>query len=199
MPDDDRIPRYLTASWRKVFRCLQGRESVERTADAVTGALAATLHTSHGVPGIRGIAVQMQQSAADGTVGQSRVPDSEDARRHAPTDIAERAAAMLAATMPDVLALVSPDQAALMLANRVLADLAYHYGLDRMVPLLAAEGTYDTGELQALLAEILASEQISKLAKRLLARPNGIGVRAPRRRRFRRPLEEILNADLAEV
>jgi hypothetical protein len=68
-----------------------------------------------------------------------------------------------------------------------------------MAPLLTAEGTYDAGELQSLLAEILASEQVSKLAKRLLARPNGAGLRAPRRRRLRLPLEDLLHADLAEV
>jgi len=113
--------------------------------------------------------------------------------------MAERAAAALAATMPEVLALVSPAQAALMLAERVLADLAYHYGLDRMAPLLAAEGTYDAGELQALLADIVGSEQVSRLAKRLLTRPNGAGLRAPRRRQPRRPLDELLNADLGEV
>jgi hypothetical protein len=198
MPDDDRIPRYLTASWRKVFRCLQGRESVERTADAVARALAATMRSAHGVPELQSIAAQMQDSAASAGA-QSRVSGSGEARRHVPTDIAERAAAALAATMPEVLALVSPDQAALMLAERVLADLAYHYGLDRMAPLLAAEGTYDTNELQALLAEILASEQISKLAKRLLTRPNGAGLRAPRRRRLRIPLEDLLDADLKEI
>jgi hypothetical protein len=198
MPDDDRIPRYMTAAWRRVFRCLQGRESVERTSDAVTRALAATLRTAHGVPGLHSIASQMQDAAAS-SVAQSRIPDSEEARRHVPTDIAERAAAALAATMPEVLALVSPDQAALMLAERVLAGLAYHFGLDRMAPLLVAEGTYETGALHALLAEILASEQVSKLAKRLLVRPNGTGLRAPRRRRFGMPIEDLLNADLSEV
>lgn len=199
MPDDDRIPGYLTAPWRKVFRCLQGREPAERTADAVACALAATLRTVHGVPGLEGITAQMQEAGAGGIVGQSRVPDSEEARRHVPTDIAERAAAALAATMPEVLALVSPDQAALMLAERVVADLAYHYGLDRIAPLLVAEGAYDSSELHGLLAEILGSEQISKLAKRLLARPSGTGLRAPRRRRSRIPLEDLLDADLAEV
>jgi hypothetical protein len=199
MPDDDRIPTYLTARWRKVLWCLQGRESAERTVDAVTGALAATLRSAQGVPGIQGIAAQMQQAAAAGTVTRSRVPDSAEARRHEPTDIAERAAAALAATMRDELALVSPNEAALLLARRVLADLAFHYGLDRIAPLLTRQGAYDAGELQSLLAEVLASEQISKLAKRLLARPDGAGLRAPRRRRLRMPLGDLLHADLAEV
>ncbi len=199
MPDDDRIPTYLTARWRKVLRCLQGRESAERTADAVTGALAATLRIAHGVPGIQGIAAQMQEAAAAGTLTRSRVPDSAEARRHAPTDIAERAAAALAATMPAELALVSPEEAALLLARCLLADLAFHYGFDRMALLLTREGTYDANELRSLLAEILASDQVSKLAKRLLTRPDGARLRAPRRSRQRVPLEDLIHADLAEV
>jgi hypothetical protein len=199
MPDDDRIPTYLTAPWRKVLRFLQGREPAERTADAVTRALAATLRSAHGVPGIQGIAVQMQQAAATGTVARSRVPDSAQARRHVPTDLAERAAAALAATMPAELALVSPQEAELLLAQRLLADLAFQYGFDRMAPLLTGEGTYDAGELQALLAEILASDQVSKLAKRLLTRPDGAGIRAPRRQRRRMPLKDLIDADLADI
>jgi hypothetical protein len=59
-----------------------------------------------------------------------------------------------------------------MLARRVVTGLAYQYGLDRIGPVLAVEGTYGTDELQARLTEILASDQVSKLAKRLLARPS---------------------------
>ncbi len=141
MPDDDRMPGYLGASWRKVHRCLQGREPMERTADTVSAALAATLRATHGVPRLAGIAAQMREAAAGGAPAQSGVPGSDEARRHVPTDIAEQAAGCLAATMPEVLALVSPEEASLILAERLLADLAYHYGLDRIAPLLAAEGT----------------------------------------------------------
>jgi hypothetical protein len=42
MPDDDRFPRYLSPAWRKVLRCLQGRDPAER-GDAVTKAVAATI------------------------------------------------------------------------------------------------------------------------------------------------------------
>jgi hypothetical protein len=199
MPDDDRMPGYLGASWRKVRRCLQAREPVERTADAISVALAGTLRATHGVPRLAGIAARMQEVAFAGAPAQSRVPGSDEARRHVPTDIAERAAGCLAATMPEVLALVSPEEASLLLAKRLLADLAYHYGLDRIAPLLVAEGEYDPGELQSFFDEVLASEQVSKLAKRLLDRPNGKGLRAPRRRRFKMPLKDLLETDLAEV
>src|SRR5215469_10944426 len=168
VPDDDRIPRQLAAKWHKVVRCLRGRRPAEETADAVTSALAATLRNVHGVPELREIAVRMQEAAANGTLIQSRVPGSGDARRHVPTDVAERAAAGFAATMRSELSLVSPTQAAMLLGKRVIAILAYHYGLDRIGPLLAAEGVYGTRELQDVFTEILASEQVSKLTKRWL-------------------------------
>jgi hypothetical protein len=173
MPDDDRIPTSLTAPWKKVLRYLRSGRSAEDTTDAVTAAMAATLRDVHGVPGLPDIARRMQEAAASGAVEHSRVPGSAGARQHVPTDVAERAAAGFAATMRSELALVSPGTAALMLAKRVIAGLAYHYGLDRIGPLLAAEGAYTTRELQDLFADILASEQVSKLAKRLLARPTG--------------------------
>jgi hypothetical protein len=200
MPDDDRIPTSLTAPWKKVLRCLRSRRPAEETTDAVAAAMAATLRDVHGVPGLPDIALRMQEAAARGAAGQSRVPGSADARCHVPTDVAERAAAGFAATMRSELALVSPGTATLLLAKRVVAGLAYHYGLDRIGPLLAAEGVYSTRELQDLFREVLASDQISKLAKRLLARPTGEGLRAPdRRRRVRRPLEDFINTPIAEL
>lgn len=199
MPDDDRIPTSLARGWRKVLRYLQGREPADRTADAVTRALAVTLRATNGVPGIRGIAACMQDAAAAGPVAASRVPGSAEARRHVPTDVAERAAAALAAGMPGELALVSPPEAALVLARRLLGDLAFHYGFDRMAPLLTADGTYDAPELRSLLAEILASDQVSRLAKRLLNRPDGVGLRAPSRSRPRMAPENLLHADLGEI
>lgn len=200
MPDDDRIPKTLTGPWKKVLRCLRNRRPADETTDAVTTALASTIRSVHGVPGLPDIALRMQEVAAGGPVGASRVSVSPGAHRHVPTDVAERAAAGFAATMRSELALVSPGAAALMLAKRVIAGLAYHYGLDRIGPLLAAEGVYGTRELQDLFNEILASDQISRLAKRLVARPTGEGLRAPdRQRRARRPLEDIINMPIAEL
>jgi hypothetical protein len=198
MPDDDRIPRHLTGSWRKVLRCLSGRETAERTADVVTSALAETLRATKGVPGLRDIAAQMREAAATGRANASRIPAPGD-RHHVPTDVAERAAAALAACMPGELALVSPAEAALRLARRLLEDLAFHYGFDRMAPLLLRDGTYAPGELRSLLAEILASEQVSKLAKRLLAHPNGSGLVTPPRQRRSAGTEGILHTSLTEI
>ncbi len=193
MADDDRFSRYLSPSWKKVLRCLERRRPAEEAANAVVGAVASTIRDVRGVPELPAIAARMQQDAAAGTAVQSRIPGSAQARAHVPTDVAERAAAGLAATMQAELALVSPAHAALLLARRVVENLAYHYGLDRIAPHLAADGTYETRELQGLFTEILAGDQISKLAKSLLKRPTGEGLRAPARRRARKSLEELID------
>lgn len=199
MPDDDRIPRNLTGKWNKVLRCLRNRLPTVDTTDAVASAIAETIRDEHGVPDLPVIAARMQQAVAAGASVHSRIPGSGRARVHVPTDVAERAAAGFAATMQSELALVSPAQAAFLLARRVVAGLANAYGLDRIVPLLAAEGSYTTGELQRLFTEILASDQVSKLAKYLLKRPTGEGLRAPRRRRARRQTSDLLNTPIGEL
>ena len=196
MPDDDRIPRALTGAWRRVLRSLQGRQPAERTASTVVSALAATLRSVHGVPGLPDIAAQMQDAARVGQATGSWMPASNAGRRHIPTRVAERAAAALVGTLREKLALVSPDSAAMMLAERVVRDLAYTYGLDRIAPVVLAEGRYDTAELQGLMAEVLADDRISQLAKRLLARPDATGLRAPARRRSRMALRELAYADV---
>ncbi len=200
MPDDDRIPRSLTVPWKRVLRSLKNRRPAQETADAVTSALAATIRSVRGVPDLPGIAARMQEAAANGEVVQSRLPGSGGAQRHVPTDVAERAAAGFAATMRYELALSSPPQAALLLAKKVIAGLAYHYGFDRIGPVLAAEGAYNTRELQEQFAEILDSDQVSKLAKMWLAKPSGEGLRAPARlQRVRRSLEDIINTPIADL
>jgi hypothetical protein len=199
MPDDDRIPRSLTGKWNKVLRCLRNRLPKEDTTDAVASAIAETIRYVHGVPDLPVIAARMQQAATAGAAVHSRIPGSERARMHVPTDVAERAAAGFAATMQSELALVSPAQAAFLLARRIIDGLAYSYGLDRIAPLLAAEGSYTIAELQDLFNEILASEQVSKLAKYLLKRPTGQGLRAPRRQRPRRQTRDLLNIPIAEL
>jgi hypothetical protein len=118
--------------------------------------------------------------------------------RHVPTEIAEQAAAALAVTMQRELALVSPAEAAMLLARRVLSDLAYHYGFDRMVQPLLSE-SYTAAELRGLMSEVLADEQVSRLSKRFLARPSGKGLRAPKRRLSSRPLADLIDVDLEEL
>jgi hypothetical protein len=195
MPDDDRFSRHLAPAWRKVLRSLQGHHPAERIADDVAQALAATGRTVRGVPSLAGLAERMLEAAAGGSSFRRGITASAPSGGHVPTEIAEQAAAVLAATMRRELALVSPGQAAMLLARRVLADLAYHCGFDRMVRQLLNK-EYTATELRAVMAEAVAGEQVSRLAARFLARPSGEGLRAPPRRLRKRPLADLLGVDL---
>jgi len=137
----------------------------------------------------------MREAAVGGSALRRSITAGAPNGSHVPTEIAEQAAAVLAATMQRELALVSPRQAAMLLARRVLADLAYHYGFDRMVRQLLNK-EYTVTELRAVMAEVVAGEQVSRLATRFLSRPSGDGLRAPPRRLRKRPLADLLGVDL---
>jgi hypothetical protein len=195
MPDDDRFPRYLSPAWRKVLHCLQGSDPAERVSDAVTKALAGTIRAIHGVPSLASLAEQMRKAASS---GDSPHFDSATGRQHVPTKIAERAASALAMTMQRELALVSPTEATLLLARRVIKDFAYHYGFDRMVQALPRD-SYRQGDLRAVMTAALAGDGPAKLAARFASRPTGEGLRAPALRRPRRALAELLETDLESL
>jgi hypothetical protein len=195
MPDDDRFPRYLSPAWRKVLRCLQGHDPAERVADAVTKALAATIRTVHGIPSLPSLAEKMREAAVR---GDSLRFGSSASREHVPTKIAERAAATLAMTMQRELALVSPADATLLLARRVVEDLAYHYGFDRMIQALPRE-SYVHGDLRAVMTAALAGDSMAGLAARFASRPTGSGLRAPARREPKRALADLLDTDLESL
>lgn len=192
MPDDDRFSRYLTPAWKRVLRSLQGRDPAERVADNLTTALAATMRAVHGVPMLPQLAERMQEAAIRGTRFEAITrPDA----RHVPTELAEQAAAALAVTMQRELALVSPAQAALILARKVITEVAYHYGFDRMLHKLLKD-EYAISEVRALFADALSGDQVGKFTTRFLARPAGDGLRAPARKLRRLAVPELLNADL---
>lgn len=192
MPDDDRFSSYLTPAWKRVLHCLQGRDPAERVADNLATALAATMRAVHGVPMLPQIAERMQEAAIQGTRFEkiARL----DAR-HVPTELAEQAAAALAVTMQRELALVSPAQAALVLARKVVTEVAYHYGFDRMLHKLLKDG-HTASDVRVLFADALSGDQVAKLTTRFLARPTGDGLRAPARRLRRLAGPELLDADL---
>jgi hypothetical protein len=146
----------------------------------------------HGVPMLPQIAERMQEAAIYGTRFEAIArPDA----RHVPTELAEQAAAALAVTMQRELALVSPAQAALILARKVVFEVAHHYGFDPMLHKLLKD-EYTISEVSALFSDALSGDQIAKLTTRFLARPAGDGLRAPARKLRRLAGPDLLNADL---
>lgn len=196
MPDDDRLPRSLSARWRRVLKAFQAGEPQEAIEHHVAKATAETLRRAHGVPELPTLGAQAYLAAvADhgGDGGSRREPSA-----HIPTRLARQAVDALSAAMKDRLALTSPDIAALLLARRVVAEVAYSFGLDRMAPVLMGDG-FDPVELRHRFEGIAQSNPLGELAKRLLAHPDGSGLRAPGRRRVKLATADLMDVDIEEM
>lgn len=196
MPDDDRLPRSLSARWRRVLKAFQAGEPQEAIEHHVAKATAETLRRAHGVPELPTLGAQAYLAAvADygGDGGSRREPSAQ-----IPTRLARQAVGALSAAMKDRLALTSPDIAALLLARRVVSEVAYSFGLDRMAPVLMGDG-FDPVELRHRFEGIAQSNPLGELAKRLLAHPDGSGLRAPGRRRVKLATADLMDVDIEEM
>jgi len=196
MPDDDRLPRSLSARWRRVLKAFQAGEPQEAIEHHVAKATAETLRRAHGVPELPALGAQAYLAAVadhDSDGGSRREPSA-----HIPTRLARRAVDALSAAMKDRLALTSPDTAALLLARRVVAEVAYLFGLDRMAPVLMGDGL-DPVELRHRFEGIAQSNPLGELAKRLLAHPDGSGLRAPGRRQVKLATADLMDVDIEEM
>lgn len=196
MPDDDKLTRSLSARWRRVLKALQAGESQEAIEHHVAKAAAETLRRTHGVPELPALSAQMYLDAATGygADGSSRRALS----AHIPTRLARQAVDALSSAMQERLALTSPDTAALLLARRVVADVVYAFGLDRMAPVLMGDG-FDPVELHHRFEGIAQSNPLGELAKRLLAHPDGTGLRAPGRRQLKLATADLMNVDIEDM
>jgi hypothetical protein len=196
MPDDDKVLRSLSARWQRVLKAFRAGESQEAIEHHVAKAAAETLRRTHGVPELPALGAQMYLDAATGhgADGSSRraMP------AHIPTRLARQAVDALSAVMKERLALTSPDTAALLLARRVVAEVVYAFGLDRMAPVLMGDG-FDPAELHHRFESIAQSNPLGELAKRLLAHPDGTGLRAPGRRRLKLATADLMDVDIEEM
>jgi hypothetical protein len=196
MPDDDRLPRSLSARWRRVLKAFQAGEPQEAIEHHVAKATAETLRRAHGVPELPALGAQAYLAAAadhGGDGGSRRDPSA-----HIPTRLARQAVDALSAVMKDRLALTSPDTAALLLARRVVAEVAYAFGLDRMAPVLMGDG-FDPVELHRRFEGIAQSNPLGEPAKRLLAHPDGSGLRAPGQQRVRLATADLMDVNIEEM
>ncbi len=69
MPDDDRLPRSLSARWRRVLKAFQAGEPQEAIEHHVAKATAETLRRTHGVPELPALRAQMYLAATTGYDG----------------------------------------------------------------------------------------------------------------------------------
>jgi hypothetical protein len=198
MPDDDRLPRSLTGRWRRVLKAFQAGEPHEDIAYHVARATADTLRRTHGIPDLPVLGILLQQAAADGPSNGGSADSPRALPTRVPARLARQAADVLSAVMRDRLALTSPDSAALILARRVVADIAYSFGLDRMAPVLVAGG-HSPAELHRQFEMLAHSNPLGELARRLLAHPDAEGLRAPARRRPKLATADLMDVDVGEM
>lgn len=196
MPDDDKLPRSLSARWRRVLKAFRAGESQEAIEHYVAKATAETLRRTHGVPELPVLAGQMYLAAAPGYAADGSCRRARSA--HIPTRLARQAVDALSAVMKERLALTSPETAAQLLADRVVADVMYAFGLDRMAPVLMGDG-FDPVELRRRFEGIAQSNPLRELAKRLLAHPDGSGLRAPGQRRPKLATADLMDVDIEEM
>lgn len=198
MPDDDKLPRSLSGRWRRVLKAIQAGEPQADIAYHVARATADTLRRVGGIPSLSALGAQVHQAAIDASAQPGGLARRRDLPAHVPTRLACRAVDVLSAVMKDRLALTSPDSAALLLARRVVADVAYAFGLDRMAPVLLADG-YGHTELRRQFDNLAQSNPLGDLAKRLIAHPDAVGLRAPGQPRTKLATADLLDVDVREI
>lgn len=198
MPDDDRMSRSLTGRWRRVLKAIQAGESQEAIEHHVAKATAETLRRAHGVPELPALGAKVYVAAATGDHGPDDSSNLADLPDHIPTRLARQAVDALSVVIKDRMVLTSPDTAALMLARRVVADVAYAFGLDRMAPVLMSKG-FSATELRRQFEQITYSNPLGELAKRLLTHPDGSGLRAPPHYRPKLATAALMDLDIEEM
>ncbi len=191
MPDGDRIPFGISGRWRKVFRLLDARDSVERLADNVAGAIASDVRRAGGLVGLGGLTGGTRVATPT-----QRAPMA--AAEQKPAEPSEEFTKAVALALNDHLALTSSPQAGYLIAERLVMQLAWSK-FDPMIKGLVGDNKYNAVELYALFRRILSDEVIGKLIRRILRHPTGEGLRTPNQRGRKLSPEELLNTDLGSL
>jgi hypothetical protein len=135
MPDDDKLPRSLSARWRRVLKAFRAGESQEAIEHHVAKAAAETLRGTHGVPELPALGAQMY---LDATTGYG-------------------------------------------------ADGSSRRALSAHIP------------TRHRFEDIAQSNPRGELAKRLLAHPDGTGLRASGRRQLKLVTADLMDVDIEEM
>ena len=205
MVERDRFEKQFGAGWRSAFRyAREGQVSSREIADKLISSLAKALREHGGIPAFDDIARIVIQEKELGVLAASGALDDlaelEGGHRH--TKIAAEVAKSLivqweaagwsveAAEIPGRLAEAS-----------CLALIEHHYFAKARQPLLA-EGRFASYEESAKWqgqVEELIRPQLSKMAAKLAANPDGTGLRAPRRLAKKESTSDLLEENILSM
>lgn len=83
MPDDDKLPRSLSARWQRALKAFRAGESQEAIEHHVAKAAAETLRRTHGIPELPALGSQMYLDAATGCGAYKRRGHDREFNRNA--------------------------------------------------------------------------------------------------------------------
>lgn len=180
MPDDDIIPKRVPRRWIASGRSLVGGASPPELAPSLARALSATLRDAGGCPGLPELGATLKSCAVNPEVWdeQSRAVVQAHAQ-HPHTVIAAEIAGALLETQSDVLTQASENEVTQRVAEEFVCSLIRRYLFSRLRNELVRERFANWKEEQAFEHEAIAHVPVADLARRLLARPDGVRLVAP--------------------
>lgn len=198
MPDNDIVPRRLGRHWTRAFRAALHGVNAAEVGDEIRAAVAAALRDAHGCPDVDRLARGARDAAVYGDWGAwERVVQSfliANGRSAVSLTMVREAEGLLASDR-DGLALMSDQQASLTVAEgglrRWVDERMWGRGHDLLLERFVEFDAVRQFELAAT-----AQASLPELAERLLARPDGDGLRAPQRKVRPRPTSVLLDEEL---
>ncbi|MGA6166003.1 hypothetical protein [Amycolatopsis magusensis] len=196
VPDGDYIAWHAAAKWRKLANLMRSGASTIEVEDAAASAAAKTIRSIGGLPDFTAEAQRVCAVAAgnEGAAWTGRSSTGNGLMNQ----LVNASVDALAAKLQKSMRLVSPTEAASLLARQIIGRVIVA-GVDHAVPTLIGEGHYTAGELQTAMRQMIDSTPMKDLATRWVAHPTGAGLQAPKRRTPAKPMDELLGTALDEL
>jgi hypothetical protein len=194
MPDDDVIYTRLVRGWHRAGKLFQSDAPAEEVADAVSTALCDTLRRLGGCPGLPEMISALEGSLRAGngsSWGEQAKQLVRRANGHVHTRLLREVCRGLLASAPEALRQLGSDALKQRVTSEFVSRLAVHHLFSRLRP----ESWEKRGRLSLARTREQECRQalpITAIARRLLAHPVGIGLRAPARRHVQSSTEEML-------
>ncbi len=196
MPDGDYIAWHAAAKWRKLANLMRSGVSAVEIEDAAASAAAKTIRSIGGLPDFTTVAQRVCAAVAGNE--DSAWTGRSSTGNGLMDQLVDASVDALAAKLQRSMRLVSPDQAALLLARQIIGRVVVA-GVDHAVPTLVGEGHFTAGELQTAMRQMIDSTPMKDLAVRWVAHPTGAGLQAPKRRTAAKPMDVLLGTALDEL
>ena len=184
MPENDRFERTFQPGWRAAYRRARGGSPVEEIGDKLVKTLAKTLRESEGVPGLEDMAAIVASADRTSILKQFNALDGiarDQAHRH--SKVAADVVKSFLVQKDVSTGVLTRKDAVRHLSNGVCTALVEHYFFAIARQHLVTEGRIaDHGEARQWQEQIerVIQPAITKIANKLVQRPDAKGLRAPR-------------------